>query len=724
MKKIINFRPIIFLAVSLCMGILSAYSFTLGKIVLGVISLLALLGCVALLWVFWRGFYNDSLIEEKSPIKSKIIFTVVALILAGIGALNFCLTVKNYDDANLGNRNYEVTAYITEISPTEYGSACVLDRVVVKGHKNGGVSYKITLYVTGEHSLDIGDNIRFNALLTDRDKVYENEFSAHYVAEGIKYTATVDAADVTRLSRDRSAFETVHTFIRDSLKAGLGEKEFSVAYGLLCGNADYMDGEVISNFRASGVAHIFAVSGLHIGFCAVVLKFLTDKLKFNKYVKFVFILSVLIFYSGVCGFTASSIRATVMTGVLLFAELLGKKYDSLSSIGVAGIGILLFSPIQLFCVGFQLSFGVVIGICVLSKPISKLLKFLPKRIADSLGVVLSAQIFGIPISIAAFGEFSLIAIIANFIFIPLVGAIYVITFLCAIIGGIFGAQTIALFVPNYILKFIITLITAFDYTVFMVGGFTFAGSTTLYYLAFLIWSDKVNFKLIYRAIISAVLALTLTVWVVLANVTDNKAVKLTAINATGACMTVIDSKGETTLVVNSSNAIFSTNRLNRALKNYNAQNIDALIVANAVNKNDVQIIMTKLLDVLPVRSVYYFEADGENDSMQKILNASFVNVTFTPAPDGGLVSFDNYSVAFALNGYCAKVNAKTKTAYLFSPFGEYSAGYGGLKLNPNLIIATDYVDQIYAMYKPNDIVSYTQSVYSNAVTQGNYIIKI
>ena len=181
-------------------------------------------------------------------------------------------------------------------------------------------------------------------------------------------------------------FESINIFIRDTLKVGLDLDEFTVAYALLCGNSDYMETEIIENFRASGVAHIFAVSGLHIGFFAVILNFITDKLRFNKYVKFFFVVSVLLFYSGVCGFTASSIRATIMTAVMLLAGLIGKKYDGLSSVALAGIIVLLYAPIQLFCVGFQLSFGVVLGINILSRPISKLLGFLPQKISSLSGI--------------------------------------------------------------------------------------------------------------------------------------------------------------------------------------------------------------------------------------------------------------------------------------------------------------------------------------------------
>lgn len=93
-----------------------------------------------------------------------------------------------------------------------------------------------------------------------------------------------------------------------------------------------MDGDVLENFRNGGVAHIFAVSGLHIGFLAGVVFFLLRSCRVRGVPKVLISAAVLVFYAGICGFSPSSLRAAVMASVLAAAKETGMKYDGLSSL--------------------------------------------------------------------------------------------------------------------------------------------------------------------------------------------------------------------------------------------------------------------------------------------------------------------------------------------------------------------------------------------------------
>jgi hypothetical protein len=143
----------------------------------------------------------------------------------------------------------------------------------VEGDIKAWLEYKILLYVNGESDFDIGDRIGFYAKLNDKPLVYSNRVMSEEIANGIKYSASLSANQITLIESDKTIFQEVNTFIRDSLKSGLDENEFSIAYAMLLGNSDYMDSQVLTSYRSAGVAHIFAVSGLHIGFLSVALNF-------------------------------------------------------------------------------------------------------------------------------------------------------------------------------------------------------------------------------------------------------------------------------------------------------------------------------------------------------------------------------------------------------------------------------------------------------------------
>jgi competence protein ComEC len=263
---------------------------------------------------------------------------------------------------------------------------------------------------------------------------------------------------------------------------------------MLCGNSDFIDGELLENYRSVGVAHIFAVSGLHIGFLALVLKFILSKIKMNRFVRAFLIIFVLLFYSGVCGFSSSSIRATIMCAVSLIASAVGKKYDRLSSVSFALIIVLMIWPVQLFSLGFQLSFGVVFGIILLSRPIANILRFLPRKLSISLSSVISAQLTSLPICLYAFKEFSAISVIANLIFIPIVGFVFIFLFVSVLLSLITGLGGVFLFLPSYVVKGINYLFSIADYKIFMIGGVSLGAFGVVYYLALIISSQVVNLK--------------------------------------------------------------------------------------------------------------------------------------------------------------------------------------------------------------------------------------
>ncbi len=470
-KKLFNFRPFLFCAVSITLGIVCAYLFYLNKTFLGVMTIGIFFAITASLVLFTG--------NEK---RKKLIFSIFFCLLFAFGSLTFTIQLNSFATANLDSHTYEVTGKVVRTSKTEYGERLTLVNINITGDRTGKLKYNAYVYVNGEIKVDIGDVISFRDKLNDNNPIYENELLSSRVEQGVKYTASINAEQIKISDKSFTVFDRIHLFIRDALKTGLGEQEFSVAYAMLLGATEEMDYDLVSGYRATGVAHIFAVSGLHIGFLATALNFLFDKFKSKRLLKAIVVTVCVFFYSGVCGFTASSLRASVMTSVLLFSSIKGNRYDSLSSVGVACTLILLCSPVNLFCVGFQLSFAVVLGIILLSPPLCKILKFLPHKLASALSVVVSAQIFGIPICISAFGKFSTIAIIANILLIPIVSFLFVALILCALLGGFLGIEKITLFLPGYALKFINLLITAFDYEKLMVGGFIFGIFIIFYYL--------------------------------------------------------------------------------------------------------------------------------------------------------------------------------------------------------------------------------------------------
>ncbi|MBE7087775.1 MAG: ComEC/Rec2 family competence protein [Clostridiales bacterium] len=720
MKKFINFRPLTYFAVSLCLGILIAYAFIFGKILLAVLLLTLSIFLHVALFLFYKGGERFC---GKALVKVKLISIAVAVMLAVIGGVTYFLTVNSYQSADLKTMEYTLTARVASVSPTDSGSAVLLTDLRFSD-ESVKTDYKCMLYVYGATSLKAGDLISFTAELENRQVLYENRYSSTFVQDSIKYTALIDNKGLAVLDSDPTTFERVNEFIKNTLKNNMDEKAFTVSYAILCGNSDYVDDSVLENFRTAGVAHIFAVSGLHIGFCALVLNFLANKLNLNKYLKFFIIISVLLFYSGICGFTPSSLRATIMTGVMLIAELVGKKYDGLSSISFACILILLFSPAQLFLVGFQLSFGVVLGIALISRPIARLLKFLPHRLALSVGTVLSAQLFSLPITLTVFGYFSVVSALINLLFLPVVGVLYVFLFAMTLLGGLFAIPKITLFLPTQFMNILVDVINFFDYRGLVVSGIIVSSFSVFYYGGIVFASDRINLSTLSRTIVSISCVIVFVLGSVFSTVSYRNALKIIAVGEDGICASVVSCKDTDVLIVNYAKYTFPRGRLKRAVNELSINGFDSVIFVNGNERLDPVSALTIIFSITDVKSVYYAYPYDEIEILT--LEEAFHNLTFHSIDRVKGFNVGELSFKVDLGGRVLTLEKGDESCCFISrlPSEQY---FSTLNLLPkySFVVSMSHFEKAKEKFSAKYCVSYlTTGGSPSAQETGNYIVKI
>ena len=209
---------------------------------------------------------------------------------------------------------------------------------------------------------------------------------------------------------------------------------------------------------ASGLAHVLAVSGLHITAIATALYFILKKLKVNPKISLVVVTLITLLYSMLCSFTASSLRAVVMTAVFASASAFGQKRDNLSTLALALVLILIFRPTALMEVGFLLSFFSVFGIVVFYKPFNRLgmrvvERINPKhkictrvatRFVNVCALSFATNLATLPLVAYFFGRIPTLFVLSNFIVLPYVMILYfaliILTLLSLIttVGGIVG----------------------------------------------------------------------------------------------------------------------------------------------------------------------------------------------------------------------------------------------------------------------------------------------
>ena len=225
--------------------------------------------------------------------------------------------------------------------------------------------------------------------------------------------------------------------------------------GIVLGDKSYIEEEIQENFRISGISHILAVSGMHVSYIILVINLIFKK-NFGKRKTNLIIILFLIFYMFFTGFSPSIVRASVMSFLILGAELFHRKNDFATSISLSLLIILIYNPFLIKNIGLQFSYIATIGIIILQDNVKKFIKSIKiknkkwkyrlnirtlkiiSKIQDILAITLSAQISIFPIMIYHFNMFGTYFLISNLLISVIIGPILIISIITIILNFIFN----------------------------------------------------------------------------------------------------------------------------------------------------------------------------------------------------------------------------------------------------------------------------------------------
>lgn len=215
-------------------------------------------------------------------------------------------------------------------------------------------------------------------------------------------------------------------------------KASSVIRAMLLGDQTEVVDEWYDWIRISGVAHILSVSGLHVGLWFMLLDRPLRRLPVSPVLRFLLAALLLASYAMLTGLKTSVLRASIMLLVMQGGRIVKRKPDPLTSVSIAAMVILLLHPLDLFSAGFQLSFGAVLGLILLTPMFSKILQIKPAVAADTMKVTLSAQLGALPPMAYWFGTQSLLSVPANMLIVPLSGFLIPVSALALLLNAIWS----------------------------------------------------------------------------------------------------------------------------------------------------------------------------------------------------------------------------------------------------------------------------------------------
>lgn len=217
---------------------------------------------------------------------------------------------------------------------------------------------------------DIDDRVVFNAIpsrISDSANSFDTGYASMLASKGIMHSAKVSGQDIAVVGHTPT-LRGFFRHIRDDLVMGversrLGTQAKNFLITVMFGDRAYLDPEHRQLFSNAGVAHVLALSGMHIGIIAGILMWLLFPLNLFGMYRYRSLLAVFFLwaYAMVTGMSPSTVRACVMATFIMGAMFLERKNSSFNALCAAAIAILVVNPHALHDVGLQLSF-----ICVAS----------------------------------------------------------------------------------------------------------------------------------------------------------------------------------------------------------------------------------------------------------------------------------------------------------------------------------------------------------------------
>ena len=215
----------------------------------------------------------------------------------------------------------------------------------------------------------------------------------------------------------------------------LPEQEASVMKTMLLGEKGILDEEIKGLYQRNGIAHILAISGLHISMIGMGLYQLLRRAGLKIRLSAILASMVILLYGMMTGFAVSAIRAIAMFLLQMLAQILGRTYDRITALAVAAVLVLVEQPLYLFHSGFQFSFLCVLGISLILPVLGNVRK--GKKLFE--GIALMAVT--LPVYLGVFYQIPVYSMFLNFIVLPMMSilmgagiAMILAAFLCTPLG--------------------------------------------------------------------------------------------------------------------------------------------------------------------------------------------------------------------------------------------------------------------------------------------------
>lgn len=338
---------------------------------------------------------------------------LIIILFFVIGFLRFRYEEYKFDKftvniKSLGKGYKDITGIIESIGKSTNSDYYDLSNVVSDGKELGN----IRIYFRDFYDAKIGNSIKANTrLFVLESPKNEGEFNQKDYYRSIDLSATGFSRSIEVTNRKVNTIKQkiyeIKQIIKEKIFSIFDESDAGLFSAMITGDKSSIKPEIRKTFRDNGIAHILAISGLHLSILGLALFELLRK-KFSVYFSAGFVSIFILFYGIFIDAGASSLRAICMLYVRFAALSIGRTYDSKNTLYIICLIFLLLHPYLLFNAGFQFSY---LAIFALNTDV-----YIGKR---KVPAVITLTLFLFPVTVFHYFTYPIYSIFLNLIVIPL-----------------------------------------------------------------------------------------------------------------------------------------------------------------------------------------------------------------------------------------------------------------------------------------------------------------
>jgi competence protein ComEC len=387
------------------------------------------------------------------------VLLVLCLVALCLGAARYQAAQPTFSEADLawynesspGTELVGVAFEPPDVRDTHIQVLISAEQIILPEGDRREVTGRVLVYLPTGGKWHYGDRLRVSGQLQTPPAGEEFSYQAYLARQSVYSYMPYASAVLVERGGGNGFLRAIYAFRETGLRLiyhYLPDPEASLLAGIVLGVESGIPEDVDQAFKDTGTTHIIAISGFNITIVAGLFSILFGRLLGPRRGAVAAVVAISL-YTVMVGADAAVVRAAIMGGLSLFAGQVGRRQHGLNSLGVTAGLMLLFNPMTLWDVGFQLSFAATLGLIVYAGPWEErfeswlagkinpqLARRLTGPVSEYVLLTLAAQLTTLPLIVYHFKRLSLVSLPANIAILPAQPPVMVLGGLAVLVGSV------------------------------------------------------------------------------------------------------------------------------------------------------------------------------------------------------------------------------------------------------------------------------------------------